>query len=133
MRRFVFFATSLGLLLSGPLACFEKGSGSGSRATRPAFNSKGDIFLPGPGGKPGGEKDPEGTDPTKDPVMDPEATANLAECFNIPEEEIEAVVGWTGDASVAATAALCADLETVKYGGGTIINDADAVAFVEEE
>lgn len=107
---------TLSLALLPLTGCFKKGEGKGNRKSKPTPGSTGDIFVPGPGSKPGVPKPGEPT-----PGMDPQAKAILAACFNIPLEEVEDVPGWTDpEASAAAANALCAQLANVNYNNGTV-------------
>jgi len=104
-------------------SCFKKGEGKGTRKVRPSPGTVGDIFVPGPGNKPGSEK--PSTTPEQ---MDSNAKAILAECFGIEVKEVADIVGWTDpSASSVAAKALCADLDAVNYDGGTIANTAAPV------
>lgn len=133
----------IGLSLAMAAGCVKKGSGSGSRATRPFFEDQGSIKNDGKANQkptPDDPKVPTKPDPTKpDPtkpgptkptpvVMDPEVAAILAACFKVPVGEVQTVVGWTDKAkSVEAANALCAKLSLVKYGDG-VNPTAEAVA-----
>jgi hypothetical protein len=115
LKRTFFILALLGLSVS---ACFKKGEGKGSRKTKPS--KTGDVFVPGPGGKP-----PETTPTT---TMSAEAREILAECFAIPVEEVQDVPGWTDPVkSVEAAKELCAKLASVNFDSGTVNQTAVAV------
>lgn len=112
--RTVVLICSLAGLMS--VSCFKKGDGKGSRKFKPSSATVGDVFVPGPGNKPGSPK------PSTNPAdMDPDAALTLAKCFNIEVSEVAPIVGWNDAATArAAAAALCADLAAANYNGGTI-------------
>jgi hypothetical protein len=119
MKRFPIPALTLILaaafLTATSGGCFKKGEGKGKRKSKPSPASTGDIFVPGPGAKPGVPKD---NTPAE---MDPQARSILASCFGIPESEVENVPGWTdAAAAVSAANALCAQLANVGYNKGTV-------------
>ena len=115
LKRTGLILTLLGLSVS---ACFKKGEGKGSRDSKPTRT--GDVFVPGPGGKPPVKK--------PKPTMSAEARAILAECFAIPAEEVQDVPGWTDpEKSVDAAKDLCAKLASVNYDGGKVNQTAVAV------
>jgi len=109
--RIVFVCMLTSTFLLG--GCFKKGDGKGSRKTKPKSVAPGDVFVPGPGNKPGVVTKPE--------FMNETARKILAACFNIPEEEVQDVVGWNNAATaIDAANALCDRLAAVNFNGGTV-------------
>ena len=122
----------LGLFAAaGAVGCAKKGSGNGSRATRPETASQGTIQDDGnKNQKPETPNDPNKPPAEKPPVvvMDPEAKAILADCFKVPVAEVADVVGWTDPVKSKDEAnALCAKLASAKYDGTGPVATADAV------
>lgn len=110
------------------VSCFKKGAGRGSRKVKPDASTIGDVFVPGPGNKPGSKKP---TDTETPGLMDPEARQILADCFAVELNEVSEIVGWTDkDVSAAAATALCDDLKTVGYNAG-VVNQTSAQVEID--